>query len=345
MKGIKIKSFEERVMATKKIQVISHDEVDHPTHELALSVLEGLSNRPKSLPSRLFYDDVGSDLFRQIMKLDEYYPTRCEAEILEKQGSKILSHLKETNFNLVELGCGDGAKTILLLKNILEQSKSLKYVPLDISKAAVESLLENLEAEFNELPFDVQGLVAEYFQGLTWLTENVAQRNLVLFLGSNIGNFNRPMALRFLRHLWHSLNDGDLVLIGFDLKKDLDVLYDAYNDKKGITKKFNFNVLDRINQTLGGNFDCSKFQHQGLYNIQSGAMESYLISQEEQIVHIKELGKDFKFAPWEPIHMEYSYKYLDQDIQFLSRSTGFEILENFTDEKGYFVDSLWKVKK
>ena len=332
-------------MATKDIQVLSHDAVDHPTHELALSVLEGLSAKPKSLPSRFFYDDKGSKLFRQIMELEEYYPTRCEAEILGTQGDKIISHLKDERFNLVELGCGDGAKTILLLRSILAQKKSLKYVPLDISQGAVESLLQNLEAEFKDLPFDVQGLVAEYFQGLNWLTDNVANRNLVLFLGSNIGNFNRPMALRFLRHLWHSLNDGDLVLIGFDLKKDLDVLYDAYNDKKGITKEFNFNVLDRINETLGGNFKREKFQHQGLYNIQTGAMESYLISQEKQSVHIEELGKDFTFNPWEPIHMEYSYKYLPSDIEFLSSSTGFEIVENFTDEKGYFIDSLWKVKK
>ncbi len=332
-------------MASKDIQILSHDAVDHPTHELALSVLEGLSARPKSLPSRLFYDDKGSALFRQIMNLEEYYPTRCEAEILERQGDKIISHLKGDRLNLVELGCGDGAKTILLLQSILKQKKSLKFVPLDISKAAVESLLKNLEKEFKELTFDIQGLVAEYFQGLTWLTENVADRNLVLFLGSNIGNFNRPTALRFLRHLWHSLNDGDLVLIGFDLKKDLDVLYDAYNDKKGITKEFNFNVLDRINQTLGGNFDRKNFQHQGLYNIQTGAMESYLISEVKHTVHIEELGKDFEFAPWEPIHMEYSYKYLPADIEDLSSSTGFEILENFKDEKGYFIDSLWQVKK
>lgn len=332
-------------MPPKDIQVLSHDTADHPTHELALSVLEGLSTRPKSLPSRLFYDDKGSALFQQIMGLEEYYPTRCEAEILERHGDKIIGHLKDERFNLVELGCGDGAKTILLLKSILKQKKSLKFVPLDISQAAIESLVENLENEFKQLSFDIQGLVAEYFQGISWLTENGADRNLVLFLGSNIGNFNRPTALRFLRHLWHSLNDGDLVLIGFDLKKDLDVLYNAYNDKEGITKEFNFNVLDRINQTLGGNFNRENFQHQGLYNIQTGAMESYLISEVEQNVHIEELGKDFHFAPWEPIHMEYSYKYLPSDIESLSSSTGFEILENFKDQKGYYINSLWKVKK
>jgi dimethylhistidine N-methyltransferase len=329
------------------IEVLTGDannQVDNE-HELALSVLEGLSKKPKGLPSRLFYDDRGSELFKQIMQLEEYYPTRCETEILTKHGQKIAGYLGETDFNLVELGCGDGAKTILLLNHFLQNKSTFKFVPLDISSAAVEFLLNNLKNEYGSIPFQVQGLVAEYFQGLGWLTQNASERNMVIFLGSNIGNFGKAIALRFLRHLWHSLNKDDLVLIGFDLKKDLDVLYDAYNDSKGVTKEFNFNVLERINEVLGGDFDRKHFQHQGLYNVQTGAMESYLISEKEQMVTIKELDKSFKFEPWEAIHMEYSYKYLHSDIEFLAKSTGFTILENFSDDKGYFVDSLWKVKK
>ncbi len=332
-------------MIKKDIQILNPDIKNDPTHEMALSVLEGLSSRPKSLPSLLFYDDKGSELFKKIMQLDEYYPTRCEAEILQKYSQDITSFVSGEKFNLVELGCGDGAKTILLLNTLLKEKREFNYVPLDISKAAVEFLLGNLEKEYGPIPFDVLGLVAEYFQGLGWLTENASERNMVLFLGSNIGNFNRPTALRFLRHLWHSLNDGDLVLIGFDLKKDLDVLYDAYNDKEGITKEFNFNVLDRINDLLKGNFKRENFQHQGLYNIQTGAMESYLISQCQHTVTIDEVGKSFKFEAWEAIHMEYSYKYLQSDIDSLASSTGFKILKNYTDSNGYFVDSLWTVCK
>ena len=314
-------------------------------HDLALSVLEGLSKQPKGLPSVLFYDDKGSELFKQIMRLDEYYPTECEAEILRTHGADIAAYLKNENFNIVELGCGDGAKTILLLNHLIKMSANFSFVPLDISEAAVEFLIENLKKEYGDIPFDIQGLVAEYFEGLTWLNENAQARNFVMFLGSNIGNFNRSTALRFLRQLWYSLNPGDLVLIGFDLKKDLDILYDAYNDSKGITKEFNFNVLDRINEVLGGDFDRKEFQHQGLYNVQSGAMESYLISQKRQTVTLKELGKSFEFKPWEPMHMEYSYKYLRDDIEDLAQSTGFEILENYSDPKGYFIDSLWRVTK
>ncbi|MCR9203516.1 MAG: L-histidine N(alpha)-methyltransferase [Halobacteriovoraceae bacterium] len=331
--------------STTKIDVLSHDVKDHGSHELALSVLEGLSANPKELPSRFFYDDKGSDLFKQIMALPEYYPTDCEAEIIEKQGKKMASFLGQGKYNIVELGCGDGAKTIKLFQNFMEEKKEFNFVPLDISQAAVEFLIENLKKEYGEIPFNVQGLVAEYFQGLSWLSENASEKNMVLFLGSNIGNFNKPTSMRFLRSLWYSLNNDDLVLIGFDLKKDLDILYDAYNDSKGVTKEFNFNVLDRINQTLGGNFKRENFQHQGLYNIQTGAMESYLIAQKEHKVEIKDLGKSFNFKPWEPIHMEYSYKYLPQDIEYLAQNTGFEIVENFKDSRGYFVDSLWRVKK
>ncbi len=330
---------------SESIEVLTPDIKNDPAHELALSVLEGLSKKPKNLPSRLFYDDKGSELFKKIMELEEYYPTRCEAEILDQYSGKIAGYLTGEDVNIVELGCGDGTKTIKILNGFLKNQNKITFVPLDISRAAVDFLLGNLKKEYGKIPFSVQGLVAEYFQGLTWLTDNASQRNLVIFLGSNIGNFNRPTALRFLRHLWHSLNPNDLVLIGFDLKKDLDILYDAYNDKDGVTKEFNFNVLDRINQLLGGEFKRENFQHQGLYNIQTGAMESYLISQKDHTVNIEEVGKSFHFEAWEPIHMEYSYKYLKSDIENLAGDTGFEILENFTDKNGYFIDSLWKVIK
>lgn len=313
--------------------------------ELALSVLEGLSMNPKNLPSQLFYDDKGSELFKQIMSLEEYYPTRCEAEILRSHGAQIASHLEGASFNLIELGCGDGAKTIILLKELLKTSEEFQFVPLDISHAAVEFLIENIKKEFGDLPFSLKGLVAEYFQGIKWLTQNASDRNLVLFLGSNIGNFSNPVATRFLRHLWHSLNDGDLILIGFDLKKDLDIMYNAYNDSKGITKEFNFNVLDRINGLLEADFKRENFQHQGLYDVKTGAMESYLISQSQHKVNIQELGKEFSFEPWEPIHMEYSYKYLESEIADLAKNTGFKILENYKDSNQFFLDSLWKVKK
>ena len=128
------------------MEFLAPEMLDNPQHELALSTLEGLSKRPKGLPSHLFYDDKGSELFKKIMDLDEYYPTKCEKEILERHGSKIASHLAGQKFNLVELGCGDGAKTIILLNQLLNKTTDFSFVPLDISKAAVEFLIANLKA-------------------------------------------------------------------------------------------------------------------------------------------------------------------------------------------------------
>ena len=315
------------------------------TDEMALVVLEGLSKKPKGLPSRYFYDDRGSEIFRKIMALPEYYPTDCEREILTKYSSDMVAKIKGDPINLVELGCGDGTKTLLFLQELVNQDQEFKFFPLDISSAAIEAMMNNLTSQLSDSNFETKGLVAEYFQGLSWLTENSGQRNLILFLGSNIGNFDLSSSLRFLRQLWFSLNSGDFVIIGFDLKKSPNILHTAYNDSQGVTAEFNLNLLDRINEELGANFNRGQFTHQGLYNVQSGAMESYLISLVSQEVYIQALNKSFSFRPWEAIHMEYSYKFLLSNIQELAASCGYEIIHNYTDDKNYFIDSLWKVIK
>jgi uncharacterized SAM-dependent methyltransferase len=135
------------------------------------------------------------------------------------------------------------------------------------------------------------------------------------------------------------------MLIGFDLKKDIDLLLRAYNDTGGVTRAFNLNLLTRINRELGGDFDVSKFRHFGTYDVFSGAMESYLVSMEEQSVFVRQIGRSFAFEAWEPIHTEYSYKYLISDIEKLATETGFQVLEHLFDSKRYFADSLWRVHK
>lgn len=167
----------------------------------------------------------------------------------------------------------------------------------------------------------------------------------MMFLGSNIGNFNLNEAKKFLRYLWNSLNDGDYVFIGFDLKKDISMLNAAYNDSLGVTRRFNLNVLQRINNELQANFDIDKFYHFAHYNVVSGAMESWLISSIEQNVHIKAIHKKFALQAWEGIHTEYSYKYTYDNIKELAQDTGFEICNMFEDTHGYFVNSLWRVEK
>jgi L-histidine N-alpha-methyltransferase len=306
-------------------------------------VLIGLSGMPKRIPSKYFYDARGSHLFQQITELPEYYLTRCEFEIVDAHKNSIAEIMKSEAYNLVELGPGDARKSRVLIDHLVEKGIDFRYVPIDISSAALEGLVENMQSDFPNLT--VHGLVSEYFNALNWLKNFNHRKNLVLFLGSNIGNFNREASRVFLHSLWNSLSTGDYVLIGFDLKKDIEILLKAYNDTKGITREFNLNLLRRINEELSGDFDPGKFQHYAGYNVFSGAMESYLVSRENQVVKIQEIGQSFSFEPWEPIHTEYSYKYLESDITRLAEDTGFLLLEQFFDSKKYFTDVLWRVSK
>ncbi len=330
----------------QKYTVLTPRDLDGVTDHkqtFALDVLIGLSETPKRLPSRYFYDDRGSELFARIMQLPEYYLTTLEYEILEQKVDRFARLVDTESFNLVELGAGNGQKTSLLLKHFIDAGLDFYYVPIDISEGAMKTLLNYLKTTFSGLRTD--GIVAEYFDGLTWLNTITQRRNMVLMLGSNLGNFNRAQARVFLRSLWNVLNEGDKVVIGFDLKKDINQMLQAYNDHEGITRKFNLNLLHRINRELGGNFHIERFQHFSTYDVFSGAMESYLVSLEEQEVYIEEIGQTFSFRPWEPIHTEYSYKYLESDIMELAKQTGFSIDDQVYDSKKYFVDSIWQVQK
>lgn len=309
----------------------------------ALDVLMGLSSDPKSLPSRYFYDDVGSALFSRIMDLPEYYPTACEAAILRTHGAEIARHVGGAPLRLVELGAGDGRKTGMLLRSFMDAGLELDYVPIDISEAAMKTLTQNLSRTAPSLR--VEGLVTEYFDGLRWLARESGTRLLVMFLGSNIGNFNGPGQRVFLRTLWNALENDDMVLTGFDLKKDIDVLLSAYNDAQGVTSKFNLNMLARINRELDGDFALERFRHFGTYNVFTGAMESYLISLEAHDVHVNALNRTFAFRAWEPVHLEYSFKFLLSDVSALAAETGFEPVAEFQDDAGYFTDALWRVRK
>ena len=181
--------------------------------------------------------------------------------------------------------------------------------------------------------------------GLKFVREKSSNKQFVLFLGSNIGNFDRVQNQGFLRMLWKNLNDGDKAFIGFDLKKNVQILNRAYNDSDGLTRGFNLNLLTRINKVLGGEFDLDSFEHFGSYNPVLGAMESFLLSTKHQEVYISELQRSFTFEAYEPIHLEYSFKFTETEIDTLGKTTGFEVIKHFKDSKDYFVDSFWRVTK
>lgn len=331
-------------MAVEYKALQPHDIQASEAHQaFALDVLVGLSQTPKYISCKYLYDAEGSRLFQQITELPEYYLTQCELEILQSHKQHIADLIGGSRFNLVELGAGDGRKTKVLLEHFLRIGLDFRYVPIDICEAAVEELVGALEHYSLEL--EIEALVADYFDGLKWLSTTNGQRNVVLFLGSNVGNFSHSEARVFLFSLWNAMNDGDYLLIGFDLKKDIELLEKAYNDSQGITAQFNLNLLRRINRELGGNFNLDHFLYHSRYNVSSGAMESHLVSCKKQVVYIDTINQSFCFEAWEPIHTEYSHKFLESDIPPIAEETGFKVVRQLSDSKQYFTDSIWQVTK
>lgn len=330
---------------TKMLHILTDKtaKFDGKQSEFKNDVLQGLSKSHKELYSKYFYDSAGSNLFNQITRHQDYYLTNCELEILHTYKNKLSTILSNESFNLIELGPGEGIKTQLLIEQFIKDSLSFTYIPIDISKLYLEKIMTRFQ---NKLPsVNISAINSDYFKALEWLSVSSEKRNIVLFLGSSIGNFDFLTASDFLRHLWEILHPDDYILIGFDLRKDIDILMRAYNDSDGITREFNLNLLKRINKELHANFDITKFNHYGTYNASLGAMESYLISNIAQEVYIGGLKHMFSFLPFEPIHVEYSFKYRLSQVEELARVTEFKILNHFFDSKNYFVDSLWQVKK
>jgi L-histidine Nalpha-methyltransferase len=314
-------------------------------HEFAQTVFEGLSKERKRLPSWLIFDDRGSEIFQEIVELENYHPAVCEFEILNAHKQTIAGIISDEDLQIIDLGSGDARKSKILLEYLVKRDLQIHYIPIDISAGAVKNLVASLESEFGSASFlAVTGIAAEYFEGLGAVPREQFKRNFVFFLGSTIGNQDYPAAGKFLRQLWGSLNEGDYVMIGFDLMKNPKLLYRAYNDPGGIFQKFNLHLLDCINQKLGADFVKKNFVQEGHYNEQSRAVESHVYSTREQTVRIPALDKEFHFKVWEGMQTEHSYKYTVPEIEALAENNGFEIVEHLFDSKQFFVDSIWKVK-
>lgn len=300
---------------------------------------EGLTAPFKTISSKYFYDDLGSVIFQDIMKMPEYYPTPCEFEILSLQGEDILRKLNfEEPFNIIEFGAGDGIKTRQLLKKLIEKQVDFTYVPIDISQKAIDELETNM---LDYLPgLKIKSLVGNYFTMMEELF-SLEEPGLFLFLGSNIGNYQDQEANDLLGQFYQHMKTGDKLLIGFDLRKNPAVIRDAYDDSQGITKAFNMNLLQRINRELGGNFKKEFFDFYSHYNPVNGEVRSYLVSLKQQDVYIANLDKSYAFRQNELIWTELSKKYSLSEIENLAGNNGFELIENFLDCKHYFTDSLW----
>jgi dimethylhistidine N-methyltransferase len=302
----------------------------------------GLSADPKFLSSKYFYDDEGSRLFQEIMKLPEYYLTRSELEIFSTQTEEIFKTFEadSVEFDLIELGAGDGLKTSILVKYFLEKQADFRYVPIDISAEALNFLTEKFHKECPNLSMKTEQ--GDYFKTLETFSEKSDKKKIILFLGSNIGNFSEELALEFFTELRSVMNERDFIFIGFDLHKNPKTILNAYDDSQGVTPKFNLNLLKRINRELGADFNIEEFSHYASYHPLERAARSFLISQKEQTVNIKSIGKSFEFQKWEPIYMEVSQKYNLEMIEKLARNSGFEVVKNFFDENKFYTNSLWK---
>lgn len=314
-------------------------------HDFTQAVFKGLSKERKRLPSWLIFDDRGSEIFEEILGLENYHPAVCEFEIFHTHKQTIAGIISDEALQIIDLGSGDARKTKVLLKHLVDNKLQIHFIPIDISAGAVKNLVQSLESEFANTSLTVTGLASEYFQGLEAVPRERFKRNFVFFLGSTIGNQDYPAAGKFLRGLRDTLNDGDYVMIGFDLMKNPKLLYRAYNDPEGIFEKFNLHLLDRINQELGANFVKSNFVQEGHYSQQSHAVESHIYSIKDQTVEIPGLDKEVHFGAWEGMQTEHSYKYTMTEVETLAQECGFEIVTHLFDSNQYFVDSIWKVKK
>ena len=277
------------------------------------------------------------------MKLPEYYLTRAESEIFSARTREIFEAFtaRNSSFDLIELGAGDGTKTAVLVDYFLRRNADFTYSPVDISQEALDSLSAKFKAEFPRLSMSAQN--GDYFSILETLKTASARPKIILFLGSNIGNFSKTEAEDFFCRLRAVMNEDDLLFIGFDLHKDPRVIVRAYDDAQGVTAEFNLNLLRRINRELGANFDLENFSHYALYRPNECAARSFLISRAAQSVSVEALNQTFDFKAWEPIFMEISQKYSLEMIEDLANGCGFLVAQNFFDSRKYFADSLWKI--
>ncbi|SHF23385.1 dimethylhistidine N-methyltransferase [Arenibacter palladensis] len=308
--------------------------------QFAIDVKEGLSKTPKRLSSKYFYDEKGSALFSEIMKLPEYYLTNAEFEIFQKKASEIIKILGVTNqksFDLIELGAGDGYKTIELLRALDSCNFQYQYTPIDISAKALHQIEGNIQRQFPKKKISPK--LGDYFHILHELKASPLPK-VVLFLGSNIGNMENVEANAFLNQLSENLSKGDKIILGVDLKKSKDIVLPAYNDSQGVTSAFNLNLLSRINSELEANFNTDLFEHTPMYDEQEGVAKSAIKSIVNQEVEIKGLDMKVAFKKEEQIHTEISRKYDDSVIQKICLNTGLKIIGKITDSQNYFADYI-----
>ncbi|MGN2247751.1 L-histidine N(alpha)-methyltransferase [Frateuria sp. GZRR35] len=293
------------------------------------TVRRGLRAQPKRLPSWLFYDAQGSALFERICEQPEYYLTRCETALMREHAGSIADTLG-VDVRLVEYGSGSATKTRLLLEHM---AAPVSYVPVEISSEPLQQSVRRLGEHFTQLP--VQPLCADFTRPLRLpIPPRAPRRTVVYFPGSTIGNFDTREAIALLRKMRTEMGDNGGILIGADLKKDTALIEAAYNDAAGVTAQFTLNMLARLNRELGSDFDLAAFRHRAHYNAMAGRIETSLVSQREQKVHVGR--SQIAFGKDEAIRVEVSCKYSLEDFAVLAGKAGLEVLRVWLDPERMF---------
>lgn len=302
----------------------------HPPHaDFAHDVIEGLTADPKWLSPMWFYDAEGSRLFDEITGLPEYYPTRAELAIMDGFMGQIAGRIGPRAC-VIEFGSGSGLKTRQLLQGL---DRPVAYVPVEISKDHLMNAAEGLAAEFPAI--EVLPVCADFTAPFELPEPDAHQaRNVVYFPGSTIGNFPMPEAEVLLKVMHTEAGPGGALLIGVDLRKDRSILEPAYNDSRGVTARFNLNLLKRINRELDADFDLETFRHRADWNPDDGRIEMRLISDRSQTVTIK--GQPVAFAAGEAILTEYSHKYEMSEFAELAGRAGWRVGDVWTDPDELF---------
>lgn len=305
----------------------------------ALDVAEGLSSPDqKRIPSRYFYDDLGSSLFEAITQVPEYGLTRADERLLGRHAASIAREASPLAL-VAELGSGSGRKTRRVLEALLRANETLVYSPVDVSCAA----LKQCEQELADL-CPVQSISMDWLEGLA----EIARRRrfggamLLLFLGSSIGNLEREDIVDFLRHVRAHLRSGDFFLLGADLVKDAQELLAAYDDPTGVTSAFNLNILGRINRELDADFDLRSFAHEVRWNAKSRRIEMHLLSCRNQSVFIRAVNTRFYFRVGETIWTESSHKFTEPELANYAAASGFETVASWVDHEWAFAETLWR---
>lgn len=318
--------------------MILHEPVPLPAY--VDEVLFGLTSRPKTLPCKLFYDDRGSQLFEEITRLPEYYPTRTELGILQDSAKEIVQ-AAGTPVSIVELGAGTATKTSALLRAFARRQLRVKYFPVDISPGALADAKGRIKDECQNVT--VLPVVADFSDGFHFLRE-IPGRKLVLYLGSSIGNFEWNDAITMLSKVRQQLAAGDALLLGTDMVKSAEILVPAYDDAQGVTAQFNKNILVRLNRELAANFDVDSFRHIAEWSPERSRMEIFLESTRPQKVTLRMPQLTVPFRAGERIHTENSHKYTLEMVERMLCVSGYKLEKTWFDRQKWFGLNLARVR-